>query len=137
MRGWLLRPRWRSGRPDDRRSRALRSRAAASNIHWASIFFVAIVLLFGAAGEEMLFHGYAFQLPDALDRSLCRPFSPRAVLFGFGHIANQGANLLGIVNTVFWGVLLGYAYIRTGALWMPIGHPLSDGIWCCRCSDRI
>lgn len=88
--------------------------------HWASVFFIAIVLLFGAAGEEMLFHGYAFQL---LIRSIgaYATILPAAVLFGLGHIANQGANLLGIVNTVLWGVLLGYAYIRTGALWLPIG----------------
>jgi hypothetical protein len=86
----------------------------------ASVCFIAIVLLFGAAGEEMLFHGYAFQL---LIRSLgaWATILPAAVLFGLAHIGNENANLLGILNTMLWGLLLGYAYVRTRALWLPIG----------------
>ena len=87
---------------------------------WASIFFIAIVLLFGAAGEEMLFRGYAFQL---LIRSLgsWATILPAAVLFGLAHMGNDNANLLGILNTILWGMLLGFAYVRTRALWLPIG----------------
>jgi hypothetical protein len=68
----------------------------------------------------MLFHGYAFQL---LIRSLgaFATILPASVLFGMAHASNQNATLLGLVNTAFWGVLLGYAYWRTGALWLPIG----------------
>ncbi len=87
---------------------------------WPSFIFVTVVLLFGAAGEEMLFHGYAFQL---LIRSL-GPFAtilPAGVLFGLLHLGNPNSNFLGIANTMLWGVLLGYAYLRTGALWLPIG----------------
>lgn len=87
---------------------------------WASFAFVSVVLLFGAAGEEMLFHGYAFQL---LVRSM-GPFAtilPVGVLFGLMHIGNQDANWLGILNTMAWGVLLGYMYWHSGALWLPIG----------------
>jgi membrane protease YdiL (CAAX protease family) len=87
---------------------------------WTSIFFIAIVLLFGAAGEEMLFHGYAFQL---LIRSMgaFATILPAAVLFGLAHLGNENANLMGVLNTMLWGVLLGYAYMRTRALWLPIG----------------
>jgi uncharacterized protein len=87
---------------------------------WPSIAFLAIVLLFGAMGEEMLFHGYAFQL---LVRSIgaFATILPAAVLFGFAHSGNENATTLGIVNTMLWGVLLGYAYWRTNALWLPIG----------------
>src|SRR5207248_6836454 len=46
---------------------------------------------------------------------------PAGVLFGLAHLGNQNATLLGVVNTMAWGVLLGYAYVRTGALWLPIG----------------
>jgi hypothetical protein len=46
---------------------------------------------------------------------------PAAVLFGLAHIGNENANLLGILNTMLWGLLLGYAYVRTRALWLPIG----------------
>jgi len=78
------------------------------------------LLLFGAAGEEMMFHGYAFQL---LVRHLgaFATILPAGVAFGLVHVGNQGSTLLGVVNTVLWGVLLGYACYRTGALWMPIG----------------
>jgi uncharacterized protein len=78
------------------------------------------LLLFGAAGEEMMFHGYAFQL---LVRHLgaFATILPAGVVFGLAHLGNPGSTLLGVVNTVLWGVLLGYACYRTGTLWMPIG----------------
>ncbi|HML16245.1 MAG TPA: CPBP family intramembrane glutamic endopeptidase [Bryobacteraceae bacterium] len=87
---------------------------------WASFAFVSVVLLFGAFGEEMLFHGYAFQL---LIRSLgaFATILPVSILFGLAHIGNQNATLFGIFNTFLWGVLFGYAYVRTRALWLPIG----------------
>jgi uncharacterized protein len=78
------------------------------------------VLLFGAAGEEMLFRGYAFQL---LVRSI-GPFAtilPVSVLFGLAHLGNLNSTLLGVINTALWGILLGFAYWRTNALWLPIG----------------
>lgn len=86
----------------------------------ASLLFVSAVLLFGAVGEEMLFRGYAFQL---LVRSI-GPFAtilPTSVLFGLAHLRNENSTALGILNTMLWGVLFGYAYLRTGALWLPIG----------------
>lgn len=86
----------------------------------ASTAFVAIVLLFGAAGEEMLFHGYAFQL---LVRKLgaFATILPAGILFGLAHINNPSATYIGIGNTMLWGILLGFAYLRTSALWLPIG----------------
>jgi hypothetical protein len=87
---------------------------------WASLLFVSLVLLFGAAGEEMLFHGYAFQL---LVRSIgaFATILPVSILFGVEHLNNPNATLLGAVNTMLWGILLGFAYWRTNALWLPIG----------------
>jgi len=78
------------------------------------------LLLFGAAGEEMMFHGYAFQL---LVRHLgaFATILPAGMIFGLVHLGNPGSTLVGVVNTVLWGVLLGYACYRTGTLWMPIG----------------
>jgi membrane protease YdiL (CAAX protease family) len=87
---------------------------------WASFAFDGLILFFGAMGEELLFRGYAFQL---LIRTL-GPFAtilPTSVIFGLLHAANPDANALGIVNTVAWGILFGYAVWRTGALWLPIG----------------
>src|SRR6266513_588831 len=46
---------------------------------------------------------------------------PVSVLFGLAHSTNQNVSPLAVVNTVLWGVLLGYAFIRSGDLWLPIG----------------
>jgi membrane protease YdiL (CAAX protease family) len=86
----------------------------------AALAFVSVTLLFGAAGEEMLFHGYAFQL---LIRSMgaFATILPAGVVFGLAHAGNQNSTAMGIANTMLWGVLLGFAFVRTQALWMPIG----------------
>jgi len=87
---------------------------------WASFLFVSLVLLFGAAGEEMLFRGYAFQL---LVRSIgaFATILPVSILFGVVHLFNPNATMMGLINTILWGILLGVGYWRTNALWLPIG----------------
>jgi membrane protease YdiL (CAAX protease family) len=88
--------------------------------NWASFVFVSIVLLFGAAGEEMLFRGYGFQL-------LLRrwgPFAtilPVSVLFAWAHSGNPDVTTLALVNTFLWGVMFGVCFLRSGDLWLPIG----------------
>jgi len=87
---------------------------------WASFAFDSLAIFFGAMGEELLFRGYAFQL---LVRAV-GPFAtilPTSLIFGLMHSGNRDVNTLAIVNTVAWGILLGYAVWRTGALWLPIG----------------
>jgi uncharacterized protein len=91
-----------------------------ANPHWQNLIFYLVVLLFGAAGEEILFRGYAFQL-------LIEKIGPWAtvlpvgVLFGFAHSANPSATMLALINTMLWGILLGYAFLRSRDLWLPIG----------------
>jgi uncharacterized protein len=86
----------------------------------ASLLFVSLVLLFGAIGEELLFRGYGFQV-------LAASLGPVAALaissaaFGLVHMSNLNASAAGIVNTVLYGVVLGYAVLRTGELWAAIG----------------
>jgi len=87
---------------------------------WEQTFFVSLILLFGAVGEEMLFRGYGFQV---LLRGV-GPFAtilPTSVLFGLAHSANMNATWLSTVNTIGWGVVLGVAFLRSGDLWLPIG----------------
>ena len=90
------------------------------HMQWPSLLFISIVLLFGAAGEEMLFRGYLFQvLVKAIG-----PFAtmlPMAVLFGLAHSANLNFTFLALLNTVLWGIVLGYSFILSGDLWLPIG----------------
>jgi membrane protease YdiL (CAAX protease family) len=85
----------------------------------SSLIFVTCVLVFGAFGEELLFRGYAFQ---TLVRGI-GPFAallPISVLFALAHSGNQNVSLLGLINTFGFGVVLGYAYLRSGDLWTPI-----------------
>lgn len=85
-----------------------------------SVLFVGVLLLFGAIGEELLFRGYGFQvLLGTLGRFAT--VLPMAVLFGVAHWNNQSASTAGIVNTVLWGVLFCFAFLRSRDLWLPIG----------------
>jgi hypothetical protein len=46
---------------------------------------------------------------------------PVAVLFGLLHGGNPNATGLAIFNTILWGIILGYAFLRSRDLWLPIG----------------
>ena len=81
---------------------------------------VAIAMLAaGSIGEEMLFHGYAFQV---LLGALGRYATVLAVgaLFALLHMWNPNANWLGLANTAGFGILFGYAFLRSRDLWLPI-----------------
>jgi hypothetical protein len=87
---------------------------------WSSGAFLMTLLVFGAIGEEMLFHGYAFQvLMGALG-----PFAtilPVSILFALAHGMNMNVTPLALLNTGLWGLVLGVAFWRSGDLWLPIG----------------
>jgi uncharacterized protein len=82
--------------------------------------FVILMLAAGAVGEELLFRGYGFQV-------LLAAFGPYAtivpvgVLFALMHSGNPNANWFGLANTAGFGILFGYAFLRTRDLWLPIG----------------
>ena len=82
--------------------------------------FVTVLIFCGAAGEEMLFHGFAFQtLINGLG-----PFAtilPVAIIFGLLHLGNPDATWLGSANTAGFGIVFGYAVYRTQGLWLAIG----------------
>ena len=91
-----------------------------AHLQWPSLLFVSLVLLFGAVGEEMLFRGYMFQI---LIKAI-GPFAtilPMGVLFGLAHSDNLNFTFLALANTVLWGIILGYAFLLSGDLWLPIG----------------
>jgi len=82
--------------------------------------FTMLLLMCGAMGEELLFRGFGFQI-------LLAAFGPWAtilpvsVLFALLHSGNPNANWVGLVNTFGFGVLFGYAFLRSRDLWLPIG----------------
>jgi membrane protease YdiL (CAAX protease family) len=99
---------------------AARIQDLPETFNFGSVLFVSVVLLFGAVGEEMLFRGYGFQL--LLGK--LGPYAtilPVSVLFALAHSGNLNVTVLGLVNTMAWGVLLGWAFLRSGDLWLPIG----------------
>ena len=89
-------------------------------LEWPVLAFVSVALLFGAFGEEMLFHGYAFQLLMA-ELGAFAAILPVSVLFAFAHSLNLNVSALGLINTGLWGIVLGYAFWRSGDLWLPVG----------------
>jgi uncharacterized protein len=91
-----------------------------SSFAWPSLLFFLVALWFAAAGEEMIFRGYAFQL---LIEKL-GPYAtvlPAGVIFGLTHMSNPHSSALAVANTILWGILLGYAFLRSHDLWLPLG----------------
>lgn len=91
-----------------------------SSFAWSSLVFYLAVLLFGAAGEEMIFRGYAFQI--LIEK--IGPFAtvlPIGVIFGLAHSFNPHVTWVAVLNTMLWGILIGYAFLRSHDLWLPIG----------------
>jgi len=88
--------------------------------HVRTFLWVFIMLVFGAAGEEILFRGYGFQV---LLRS-AGPYAtivPVGVLFGLLHAFNPHPSYISVANTAGFGVLFGYAFLRSRDLWLPFG----------------
>jgi membrane protease YdiL (CAAX protease family) len=91
-----------------------------SDFTWPTLVTYLFALLIAATGEEMIFRGYAFQL--LIEK--IGPFAtvlPVGVIFGLAHASNPNATIIGVLNTVLWGILLGYAFLRSHDLWLPIG----------------
>jgi membrane protease YdiL (CAAX protease family) len=86
----------------------------------ASGAFVTAMLILGATGEELALRGYGFQVLAA------RIGVPVAVIstslvFGLLHLSNANVSTMGIVNTMGYGIVLGWAMLRSGDLWLPTG----------------
>jgi membrane protease YdiL (CAAX protease family) len=80
-----------------------------------------LVLLPGAALEEMLFRGVLFRLVEEWAGSWVG-IIVSAVLFGAAHAANHGATWISTTAIALEaGVLLAAAYMVTRTLWFPIG----------------
>jgi hypothetical protein len=99
-------------------ARLVRSAEGEPSFGAAAVLFV--LLAFGAAGEELFFRGYGFQVLLA-SAGEWAAVVPVGVVFGLVHMGNPNASALGIVNTVAFGMLFGYAFVRSRDLWLPIG----------------
>jgi membrane protease YdiL (CAAX protease family) len=86
----------------------------------ASTLVLAILLACGAAGEELFFRGYGFQAIVARAGGWATVL-PAGVLFGLMHGHNPHATWLSVANTAGFGILFGYACVRSRDLWLPFG----------------
>jgi membrane protease YdiL (CAAX protease family) len=98
----------------------------AAHIEWRhaaapdGIAFAILCLAAGSVGEEVFFRGYGFQ--TLISRLGAWPsIMLIGALFGVMHSANPDASTFGIVNTAGFGILFGYAYLRSRDLWLPVG----------------
>jgi uncharacterized protein len=100
---------------------------AKPTIHGATILTSAAAwggaFLLSAIAEEFLYRGYAqFTLTTGIG------FWPAAAvlsaLFGFGHLSNQGENIVGALSVVSFGLLLCLFLRQTGTLWCAVGFHL-------------
>jgi membrane protease YdiL (CAAX protease family) len=85
-----------------------------------SLIFLTAVLACGVFGEELLFRGYGFQVLLAA----AGPYAtivPIGIVFALLHSSNPNATWFGLANTAGFGILFGYAYLRSRDLWLPIG----------------
>jgi uncharacterized protein len=85
-----------------------------------TFLFIGLFLAVGAAGEEILFRGYAFQILIA-NAGAWTTVLPVAVIFAMMHAGNPSATTLALANTAGFGIVFGYAYLRSRDLWLPIG----------------
>jgi len=85
-----------------------------------SILFVTVLLAAGAAGEELFFRGYGFQVL-LVSCGAWATILPVGVVFALLHGNNPNATWFGIANTAGFGMLFGYAFLRSRDLWLPIG----------------
>lgn len=85
-----------------------------------AVLFTVALLFCGAAGEEIAFRGFPLQF-------LMRGYGAWlsivgvGILFGLLHDFNMGATPLALANTAGFGVLFGFALLRSHDLWLPIG----------------
>ncbi len=84
------------------------------------LLWAAALLIPAAAFEELLFRGYPFQrLVESWGALI--PVVAISGLFGLGHAGNPNATAFTIANTILAGIWLAQAYLKTRALWYPIG----------------
>lgn len=79
-----------------------------------------VVFALAAANEEAVFRGYPFQrLTESI--TALGAVAVSCVLFGIAHLSNPHRTWISTVNTALVGVPFCVAYLRTRALWLPVG----------------
>ena len=91
----------------------------AAGVVLAGGFYV-LALMVAASVEELIFRGYPFQrLVEVAGPAIA--VIAVSIVFGAAHLRNPFQSWISTVNTALVGVLLAVCYLRTRALWLPIG----------------
>jgi hypothetical protein len=92
-----------------------------SEVVWAPSLTVGFfVIASAAAAEELLFRGYGLQQLMRATHAWGAVIVS-SVVFGLVHASNPNSSIVGIVNTVLFGVLFGVPLLRQRSLWIPTG----------------
>jgi membrane protease YdiL (CAAX protease family) len=82
--------------------------------------FLLLLFMVAAADEELVFRGYPFQrLVDVVGPVFA--VIALSALFGVAHLRNPSQTWVSTLNTTLVGVMLAICYLRTRALWLPLG----------------
>ncbi len=82
--------------------------------------FTFVLFAVAATFEEATFRGYPFQrLAESITPA--GAIAATSALFGLVHLGNPHASWISTLNTALVGIPFCIAYLRTRALWMPIG----------------
>jgi CAAX protease family protein len=82
--------------------------------------FLFLLFMAAAADEELVFRGYPFQRLVEVGGPVFAVIA-LSVLFGVAHLRNPSQTWISTLNTTLVGVLLAICYLRTRALWLPLG----------------
>jgi hypothetical protein len=93
---------------------------AAEQPSFGAVVFLTTGLVIAAAAEELMMRGYAFQVLLASCGTWATVI-PVGVVFALLHSGNPNATWFSVANTAGFGILFGYAFVRTRDLWLPIG----------------
>jgi membrane protease YdiL (CAAX protease family) len=84
------------------------------------IFLLLVIFLGVAYREELLSRGYQLQnLAQGSNLPLAVVIS--SFIFSLLHISNPNVSVMAVLGLLVSGLFLAYGYIRTKALWLPIG----------------
>ncbi len=74
-----------------------------------------------ALGEELMFRGYVqTNLREGIGLPLALALT--SALFGVAHALNPNVTWMALINIALAGLALGYGFVVTGELWLPIAY---------------
>lgn len=83
-----------------------------------------ILFIFVGINEEMFTRGYCMRVLEQTNKKWI-PLIVSSAIFSIMHGVNPGVTILSFVNIFLVGILLGYTFIKTNNLWLPIGYHIT------------